>query len=237
MTDATLRTAALGATERTPCDWDFAVAGVDAQSGTNVAFVWDFGDGQSAGTLEPSAAHEYAADGDRRVTVTLVASGRSDETAVLDISVADCTRAAAIQSGQALLPAAAVRSPSAPAPADLLIVSVILPLLGAGLVIAGVGAAASQLWVSGGLTCLVGLFLFLTWSSSSGPVTPQLLMQTMHCLLFWIVALVGPVVVTVSGFFWGVDTLLAATAGWAICGAVLGGLGRVMARVGCVRTC
>lgn len=222
MAELELRAGLLTSTPLTACSWEFTVA-PEAGLEEAVTFVWEFGDGQSAGTLGPSAAHTYATDGRRRVTVTVISPGRPGRTAAVDIVVAGC--------------GIAPTAPASLSAASLLVPGTILPLLGAALVVVAIAARVPRLGQSGGCLGLVGLVLLLRWASSAAAVTPRPLMQTLHCLLRRIVGLVGPVLVIVTVLFWGAAAGLASAAAWGACGALFAWLGRVMAREGCERTC
>src|SRR2546423_311891 len=121
MTDTAVRSVSLRATRLTACDWAFTVTPVEPDA----TFVWEFGDGQSAGTLEPSASHVYAGDGDRHVTVTMIAPAGADRTGNVNIVVAGCVEAAGPQA-----PATAESSSSSRLSSELLVLATILPLLG-----------------------------------------------------------------------------------------------------------
>jgi hypothetical protein len=218
MAELELRAGLLTATPVDACGWEFTVA-PDARPGEEATLVWEFGDDQSAGTLGPAATHSYAADGHRRVTVTVIAPDRPDRSAAVDIVVAGCGGSPA-------------------SPPTLLVPGTLLPLLGAALGVVAIAAGVPQLWLSGGCLGLGGLVLLFGWASSSAAaVTPRPLMQTLHCLLYWIVTLVCPVLAIVTGLFWGIAPGLASAAAWGACGALFAWLGRVMAREGSERTC
>jgi YVTN family beta-propeller protein len=60
----------------------FDASASTVEFGTIATFEWDFGDGTTATTTEPTATHTYAIAGSYPVTVTLTSSGGTSTTRV-----------------------------------------------------------------------------------------------------------------------------------------------------------
>jgi hypothetical protein len=214
----------LTASPRTWCAWDFAVE-LDLPAPQGVALVWDFGDGHRARTTTASAVHTYAVDGQRRVSVTTEAPGRMAETTAIDIVVSGCTE------GTPPL------QPAVPSGSYVLIAAVVFLLLGAILVVLGIGVDHPAPSAAGAGVASGGLILFLIWAAVGTTTTPCVLTQTVHCMTFWIGVVSAPVFVLVSAWVGGVGPAFAAALAWAGLGLVLLSLRSAMARLECTRSC
>ncbi|HEY6202449.1 MAG TPA: hypothetical protein VI056_05350 [Candidatus Limnocylindria bacterium] len=121
--------------------------------------------------------------------------------------------------------------------AILLVLAIILLLLGAVVVVIGVCIAVPWVWIVGAIIGAIGLILFILWVIFCAALTPCSLMQTMHCILFWIIAVVAPILVAVAAIFGGLPCGIAAAVAWGGWGTLYAWLGFVMGRVGCPRIC
>jgi hypothetical protein len=127
--------------------------------------------------------------------------------------------------------------PSMPSCAILLVLSIALLLVGAVLVVVGVCTAVPWVWIAGAIVGGLGLLLFVIWALVCARFTACPLMRTMHCILFWIIAVVAPVLVVVAAIFGGLPCALAAAAAWGGWGTLYAWLGAIMRGVGCTPTC
>jgi PKD domain len=124
-----------------------------------------------------------------------------------------------------------------PVCAGLLVAAIVLLLLGAVIVIIGICIAVPWVWIVGAIVGALGLVLFILWVIFCAALTPCPLMRTMHCILFWFVSTVGPILTILAAIFGGLPCGLAAAAAWGGWGALYAWLGFVMRRVGCPPTC
>jgi len=113
----------------------------------------------------------------------------------------------------------------------------VLLLLGGILVILGVCFHVPWVLIAGVIVAVLGLLLFLLWVLFCAAFTSCPLMQTVHCFLFWIVAVVAPIVTIVALIFGGLVCGIAAALTWGGWGSIYAWLGYVMRRVGCPTTC
>lgn len=121
--------------------------------------------------------------------------------------------------------------------AGLLVAAVTLLVLGALVLVIGVCTGVAPLWIAGAVAAALGLVLFIVWAAVCATVTPCPLMRSVHCILFWIVAVAAPVLVLLAGLLGGLPCGLAAAAAWGGWGTLYAWLGRVMQWVNCQPTC
>ena len=62
-------------------------------------------------------------------------------------------------------------------------------------------------------------------------------MRTVHCILFILVALIGPIIVGLALLYGYLPCRIAAAAAWGGWGTLYAWLGVVMGSVGCKKTC
>ena len=119
----------------------------------------------------------------------------------------------------------------------LLVAAIAMLLGGAVVVIIGVCTALPWVWIVGAIIGTVGLILFGLWALFCAVLTPCPLMRTVHCMLFWIIAVVAPILVAVAAIFGGLPCALAAASAWGGWGTLYAWLGAIMRKVGCTPTC
>jgi hypothetical protein len=184
---------------------------------------WDFGDGTTDHTTTPNASHTYAQAGPFAATVTVnVLPGCSATAASTSVTVT-----------------------TPPPPPDggfnfcalLLVVAVALMIVGSVLIIIGVCWSVPWLVIAGAIVAGIGLLLFIAWVIFCSATTPCSVMRTVHCILFWIIAVVAPIIVFLAALLGGLPCFLAAAAAWGGWGTLYAWLGFVMRRVGCPPTC
>jgi len=121
--------------------------------------------------------------------------------------------------------------------ASLLVTAVALLIGGGLLVILGVCLTIPWLSALGAVLAGFGLLLFILWVIFCSRFTPCSVMQTVHCILFWIVAVIAPIIVFLAALFGDPPCFAAAAAAWGGWGAIYAWLGEVMSAVGCPKTC
>ena len=241
--DCPIITGPLTAAHATPCDWTFTLGVTPPPGNHPVSYDWSFGDGTTATTTTPSASHTYASDGLKHVSVTVRSSGCPDLTATVDIGVDGCKGPPGNGGGTSSPPPSSSPPPpsSTPPPTPLcgilLVIAIILLLLGAVIVIIGVCIAVPWVWIVGAIVGALGLILFIIWAIVCAALTPCPLMRTMHCILFWIVSTVAPVIVIIAAITGGLPCAIAAAAAWGGWGTLYAWLGFIMRRVMCPPTC
>lgn len=119
----------------------------------------------------------------------------------------------------------------------LLVIAIILLLLGALVLILGICIAVPWVWIVGAIVGALGLILFIIWAILCAAMTSCSLMRTMHCVLFWFVSTVGPILTIIAAIFGGLPCGIAAAVSWGGWGALYAWLGFIMRRVGCPPTC
>ncbi|MEP6692770.1 MAG: PKD domain-containing protein, partial [Gemmatimonadaceae bacterium] len=127
--------------------------------------------------------------------------------------------------------------PSTPICDGLLVVAIVLLLLGALVVILGICIAVPWVWIVGAIVGAFGLTLFIIWAIFCAALTSCSLMRTMHCILFWFVSTVGPILTLIAAIFGGLPCGIASAVAWGGWGALYAWLGFIMRRVGCPPTC
>jgi hypothetical protein len=121
--------------------------------------------------------------------------------------------------------------------AGLLISAITLLLLGGLAIIIGVCSGVPPLVIAGGIAVGLGLLLFILWAVLCARFTSCSVMQTLHCILFFFVAVVAPIL-AVLAFLFGTPACLVAVAGaWGGWGTIYAWLGVAMGQVGCQKTC
>lgn len=195
----------------------------------------------SAAAVTPAAGSVTYDPVNKRATITGLSINPGDTVVVTVSGVM----------GKTGVPMTAPASPSCIAPgstgtgspggfswcAFLLVLSIILLLLGALVVIVGVCIAVPWVWIVGAIIGAVGLILFIIWIIICSAITPCSVMQTVHCTLFWIIAVAAPIIVALALIFGGLPCGLAAAAAWGGWGTLYAWLGFIMGRVGCPRIC
>ena len=121
--------------------------------------------------------------------------------------------------------------------AGLLISAITLLVLGAAAIIIGVCFAVPPLVVAGAIAAGVGALLFILWVAFCARFTPCDVMQTMHCILFFLIAVVAPIIFVLAIVFGGLPCAIAAAAAWGGWGTLYAWLGVVMGQVGCSKIC
>jgi hypothetical protein len=119
----------------------------------------------------------------------------------------------------------------------LLVLALIFLLLGGIVVVVGVCTGVPWVIVVGGVIAVVGLVLFVIWALLCADKTPCSLMQTVHCILFWIVAVVVPVVAFLLLLLTGLPCSIAAAVTGVAWGSIYAWLGFIMRKFSCMPTC
>lgn len=119
----------------------------------------------------------------------------------------------------------------------LLVIAIILLLLGALAVIIGVCINVPWVWIVGAIIGAIGLILFILWAIFCSAFTSCSLMRTMHCILFYIIAVIAPILVVIAFIAGGLPCGLATAAAWGGWGTLYAWLGFIMRSVGCPPTC
>jgi len=185
-------------------------------------FLWDFGDGTTARTPGPSTTHTYGQAGSFTATVTLIVPPSCPAATA-------STRVTPTDTGDGdggFNPCAA-----------LLIVAVALLTIGAVLVILGVCLGVPWLWIAGIVVGALGLLLFGIWAAVCARTTACSVMRVVHCILFWIVSVIAPIILLLAAIFGGLPCAIATAAAWGGWGTLYAWLGFIMRRVGCGPTC
>lgn len=186
---------------------------------------WNFGDGTTAHTPTPNTSHTYAGVGSFAATVTVnVPTGCPATAASTSLTAAGPTTPPPTGGGFNLC-------------AALLILAVALLLIGALVVIVGVCINVPWVWIAGAIIGALGLLLFIAWIIFCAATTPCSIMRTVHCVLFWIIAVVAPIIVVIAAIFGGLPCALAAAGSWGGWGTLYAWLGFVMRSVRCPPTC
>jgi hypothetical protein len=191
-------------------------------------FDWDFGDGMSQViTLNPSPAtsHDYATPGTYTATVTMKGPpGCPDQTASGPVNVPSCRGDDNGNGGFNFC-------------AGLLVAAITLFLIGGILIIIGVCSGVLPVLIAGIAAAILGLVLFALWVLFCAAFTPCSVMQKVHCVLFVMIAIVGPIIALLAFLLGGLACGLAAAGAWGGWGTLYAWLGAVMGAVGCTKTC
>ncbi|WP_315093376.1 PKD domain-containing protein [uncultured Cellulomonas sp.] len=121
--------------------------------------------------------------------------------------------------------------------AILLVLALILLLLGGIVTIIGICIAVPWVIVVGAIIAAVGLILFILWALLCAASTPCSLMRTLHCILFWIVAVVVPAVTILMLIFSQLPCAIATAVTGVAWGSIYAWLGFIMRSVRCTPTC
>lgn len=126
---------------------------------------------------------------------------------------------------------------SLPGCAVLLILAIALLIVGS--IVTVIGVCTSIVWVIvvGAVLGVIGLVLFILWAIFCARFTPCPVMIGVHCALFWLIAVVAPVLTLIAGLVGGLPCGLAAAVAWGGWGTLYAWLGRIMRSVGCSPTC
>lgn len=121
--------------------------------------------------------------------------------------------------------------------AGLLVSAITLLLLGAASIIIGVCYSVPPLVIAGGIAVVIGLLLFILWAVFCARFTSCSVMQTVHCILFFMIAVIAPIIVLLAFLFGSLACVVAAAGAWGGWGTIYAWLGSVMGSVGCTKTC
>jgi hypothetical protein len=121
--------------------------------------------------------------------------------------------------------------------AALLISAIALLVLGAALIMIGVCFNVPSLVIAGGIAAVVGGILFIIWALVCARFTPCNVMQTMHCILFVLIAVVAPLLFLAAIVFGSLNCVIAVAGSWGGWGTLYAWLGVVMGQVGCSKIC
>lgn len=205
--------------------------GAIAPDGQGNLYHWDFGDGTTAHTQAPNTSHTYANPGTFAATVTVdVPPGCPAAAASTSVTI---TRPGGTDGGGGGTGGGGGFNFCA----ALLIIAIVLLFIGNVLVVLGVCLNVPWLWIAGAIVGVVGLLLLIAWAIWCSATTPCSVMRTVHCILFWIVAVVAPILVIIASIFGGLPCGLATAASWGGWGTLYAWLGFIMRRVGCSPTC
>ena len=116
-------------------------------------------------------------------------------------------------------------------------ISLILLLIGTIVTVVGVCISVPWVIVVGAIIAAVGLILFIIWALLCAASTPCSLMRTLHCILFWLVAVVVPVVAILMLIFAGLPCAIATVVGGVAWGSIFAWMGFIMRSVRCIPTC
>jgi MFS family permease len=121
--------------------------------------------------------------------------------------------------------------------AGLLISAITLLVLGAASIIIGVCFNVPPLIIVGAIAAGLGLLLFILWVVLCSRFTPCSVMQTMHCILFFLIAVVAPIIFVLAIVFGGLACAIAVASAWGGWGTIYAWLGVVMGQVNCPKIC
>jgi PKD domain len=207
-----------------PVNFVATVANQGSASGAN-PYVWDFGDGNSASTPNPTASNTYKSAGNYSACVTVngPANCGTSKPACTGVTVTSASTGGGGGGGSSF------------GCAFLLIAALILLFVGGIVLIVGVCIKNPYVIAAGAACAAVGLVLFVIWAIFCSALTSCGLMETVDCLLFWIVAILGPIasalMTYVGGLPCGATTALTFV-GW---GSIYAWLGQIMLAVHCAR--
>ncbi|MEW1841208.1 PKD domain-containing protein [Nonomuraea angiospora] len=119
----------------------------------------------------------------------------------------------------------------------LLVTAMVLLLIGSIVTVIGVCTNVPWVIVVGAVVGGLGAVLFALWAFLCARFTPCSAMTFVHCVLFWIVTVIGPIVTIIAGLVGGLPCGVAAAAAWGGWGTIYAVLGKVMRGVGCTPTC
>jgi len=228
-------TASEDPSDPTKCTWIYSVQ-LSNPNAVPVSFQWTFHDGTTATSTVPQVSHKYAVGTSTgATTVTLKSPACPDQTLTTTVTVTCGTTTTTTPTTPPTTP------PTTTTPSTgcgvLLVIAIILLLLGGVLVILGICLSVPWLWIAGAIVGAVGLILFIIWAIFCSALTSCSLMRTMHCILFWIIAVVAPIITALALIFGGLPCGIAAAAAWGGWGTLYAWLGFIMRRVGCSPTC
>jgi hypothetical protein len=121
--------------------------------------------------------------------------------------------------------------------AGLLVSAITLLVLGAALIIIGVCFSVPPLVIAGLIAAVIGLLLFVLWVALCVRFTPCSVMQTVHCILFFLIAVIAPIIALLAYLFGGLPCLLVVLGAWGGWGTIYAWLGVAMGSVGCTKKC
>jgi hypothetical protein len=197
-------------------------------------FTWNFGDGSSATTAAPAVIHNYTTAGSFSASVSFQPADSTcpSSSASASVSVPACGPSSGGKGNGG--------GSSGPCGA-LLVAAISLLLLGGLLIILGIclapvfPPAAPVLEIAGGIAAGIGLILFIIWAAICAAFTSCGLMQTIYCLLVWLVGVVIPIACVVM-FLMGDPPCALATAITGVAwGSILVWYGFIMDKVKCLR--
>ena len=121
--------------------------------------------------------------------------------------------------------------------AGLLIAAITLLLLGGLSIIIGMCAPAPPLVVAGIIAAALGLLLFGIWAAFCAHFTSCSVMQKVHCILFFVVAILAPILAIIALIVGNPTCLLGVAAAWGGWGSIYAWLGSIMNSAGCKKVC
>lgn len=198
-------------------------------------FTWTFGDGSSATTAAPAVIHNYTTAGSFSASVSFQPADNTcpSSTATASVSVPACGPSSGGNGKGG-------SSSSGPCGA-LLVAAISLLLLGGLLVILGIclapifPPAAPVLEIAGGIAAGLGLVLFIFWAALCAAFTSCGLMQTIYCLLDWLVGVVIPVATLLMLLLGDPPCALATAITGVAWGSIYSWYGFIMDKVHCAR--
>jgi len=113
-------------------------------------------------------------------------------------------------------------------------------VLGLASIVIGVCFNVPVLTTAGLIAVGVGLLLMILWTLLCARFTPCSVMQTIQCILFVLVAVIGPIIAVLAAVFGGgiLSACFGAAVGaWAGWGTLYAWLHKVMQQVGCHELC
>ena len=119
----------------------------------------------------------------------------------------------------------------------LLVTAIGMLIIATVLVILGFCLGLPLLWMIGLGMVIIGLIMLGAWGIFCSIFTPCSLMQTVHCTMFWMIAVFFPIIVFLVGWFGGFPCWLSAAASWGGWGMLYAWFGFLMRRFGCSSTC
>ncbi|MDQ0372529.1 PKD domain-containing protein [Cellulomonas humilata] len=206
------------ATQRpgTTCVFDLSVTVTDASPGSTVT--WSLPGGGTA--TGPTTSVTLAPGASGTATATVSSPDRPDCTDAFSSTTVTCPT-----------------TPPPPSCAILLVISLILLIIGTIVTVVGVCISVPWVIVVGAIIAAVGLILFIIWALLCAASTPCSLMRTLHCILFWLVAVVVPVVAILMLIFAGLPCAIATVVGGVAWGSIFAWMGFIMRSVRCIPTC
>jgi hypothetical protein len=219
--------------ENNACTWNFLANMIPsppepAPVGT---YQWDFGDGATTSTSGPlSPDHSYTSSGTKDVQVTYIPD---------PMKYPDCVQSSLLKPGLVNVPASCGNGDGGNGDggfgfcSGLLVAAIGLIVAGAIALVLGVCLHIPWLAIAGGIAGFVGLVLFVLWAFFCAAFTSCSVMRTMYCILWWIVAVVGPIVTALALAIGDSVCQLTVAGAWGGLGSILAWLGSIMSGLDC----